>query len=176
MRPELQPLVDSFRCLAAAIPLLLKYQGTGRVHAVVQEENLVAQRLALDGWLGLVEFGAGPGRAFPGTGATCAKPLAGAGRRPRAAAGWSIQAGRNEFYLVGADYRLVLRPQLPPEQALDASLVNAIFCSPARRITSAWTRGISTPTATSWWIAGATATRWTAACGWSRIAAWSARS
>ena len=35
-----------------------------------------------------------------------------------------IQASRNEFYLVGDNFRLVLRPKLPPEQALDASLSN----------------------------------------------------
>ena len=46
--PEAQMLVDSFRCVAAIAPLLLKYRGTGRVHAVVQEENLRDQRLDLD--------------------------------------------------------------------------------------------------------------------------------
>jgi len=37
-RPECQMVVDSVRCAAAVIPLLLKYQGTGKVHAVIQED------------------------------------------------------------------------------------------------------------------------------------------
>jgi hypothetical protein len=39
---------------------LLRYLGTGRVHAIIQEENLGAQRLELEGWLGMVVFGAAP--------------------------------------------------------------------------------------------------------------------
>jgi hypothetical protein len=121
-RPELASLLDSFRCLAAATPLLLKYQGTGRVHAVVQEEGLSSLRLSLDGWLGLVEFGAGPlGWDHKDWRHLSKQPPAQA--EDRRGRGLVIQAGRNELYLVGADYWLVLRPQLPPQQALDASLV-----------------------------------------------------
>ena len=37
-RPEFRMLVESIQCMAAVIPLLLKYQGTGQVHAVAQDE------------------------------------------------------------------------------------------------------------------------------------------
>ena len=34
--PGLIRTVEITRCVAAAIPLLLKYQGTGKIHAVIQ--------------------------------------------------------------------------------------------------------------------------------------------
>ena len=37
VRPEYQALIENFRCVSSAIPLLLKYQGTGKVHAIIQE-------------------------------------------------------------------------------------------------------------------------------------------
>ena len=121
IRADHAMLVDSFRSAAAAIPLLLQYQGTGKIHTIVQEENLHAQTLSLDGWLGLVEFG------------DFWKDwrhrdhLLGEQQRGR---GLVIQADRNEFYLVGGAYRLVLRPILPPEQQLDISVTrdNLLHC------------------------------------------------
>ena len=49
VRPEAQMIVDSVRCTAAVIPLLLKYQGTGKIHAVIQEDLMDA--IAGFGWL-----------------------------------------------------------------------------------------------------------------------------
>jgi hypothetical protein len=120
VRPEAQAIVDSFRCAAAAIPLLLKYQGTGKIHAVVQEENLASQPLAIDGYLGLVEFG---GAAFKDWRHLPRAQPSGAAEAERGR-GLVFQAGPHEFYLVGAGYRLLLRPRLAPEQALDISLSN----------------------------------------------------
>jgi len=36
INPALAELAGSFHAVAAAIPLLLKYQGTDRIHAVMQ--------------------------------------------------------------------------------------------------------------------------------------------
>ena len=52
-------LVDSVRSIAAAIPLLLKYQGTGKIHGVVQEEYMGQYCYDFDGYLGQVQFGGG---------------------------------------------------------------------------------------------------------------------
>jgi len=118
-RPEFQSLIDSIRCMSAVIPLLLKYQGTGKIHAVMQEEPYMkSQELDFDGYLGLVHFGDGripfaldtsrpPTREEMDDKAT---PV-GANR----GRGLIIQASKNEFYLVGARYRLLLRPK----QSLD---------------------------------------------------------
>jgi hypothetical protein len=111
-------LVDSFRCAAAAIPLLLQYQGTGKIHTVIQEENLHAQTLCLDGWLGLAEFG------------DFYKDWRHRDHAPanqQRGRGLVIQTTHNEFYLVGGGYRLVLRPILPPEQQLDSSVARDNF-------------------------------------------------
>ena len=50
VRPESQIRVDIIRCVAAAIPLLLKYQGTGKIHAVIQEGFMKCPVIGL-GWL-----------------------------------------------------------------------------------------------------------------------------
>lgn len=125
VRPELRPLVDSFRSAAAAIPLLLAYQGTGRVHAVTQEAHMGIQTLDFEGYLGLVEFGSEQGlhsgkdwRHAPGRIQRAEEPRIGPGR------GLVFQPARNEFYLVGANYRLHLRPRVKPSEQLDASLTN----------------------------------------------------
>ena len=112
VRPECQTIVDSMQCAAAVIPLLLKYQGTGKIHAVIQEDQLYSQLVELGDYMGLVEFGeklglvAGtdwrhPRAAWLGRKTTTANP----------AYGLVIQAGKNEFYMVGANCRLFLRPK-----------------------------------------------------------------
>ncbi len=121
VKSDLRFLADSFRCATAAIPLLLRYQGTGRLYAIVQEENLAAQRLELEGWLGVVVFGDGPRDGWPKDWRH--QPPTQPGRMNDARGrGLVVQAGRDEFYLVGGGFRLILRPSLPPEQALDATV------------------------------------------------------
>jgi hypothetical protein len=109
IRPEYQSLVDNFHCVASAIPLLLKYQGTGKIHAVIQEYKLLTQRLDLDGYMGIVDFGE--------------KNARWGGKDWRHNSGWMwneqpqmnrgrglvVQASRNEFYLAGVNCRLFLR-------------------------------------------------------------------
>jgi hypothetical protein len=112
--------VDTIRCAAAAVPLILKYQGTGKIHAVGQEENVKEQWLdSLDGWLGHVQFGSSgqpmhfgkdwrhSGDGYSQTAAAMAKDGAD-GNRGR---GLVIQASTHEFYFVGANYRISLRPK-----------------------------------------------------------------
>jgi beta-galactosidase GanA len=123
IRPETRQVVESFRCAAAAIPLLLRYQGTDRIHAIAQDENVGAQPLALDGWLGLAEFGEAAQEVqdwrHP---AKWRRALASESTPSGRGRGLVIQAGRDEFYAAGADFRLVLRPKLPPQQALDLTV------------------------------------------------------
>jgi hypothetical protein len=100
---------------------LLRYLGTGRVHAIIQEENLGAQRLELEGWLGMAVFGAAPRDWSPKDwrhrpASQPAQPDGECGR------GLVFQVSQNEFFAVGGGYRLLLRPVLPPRQALDATV------------------------------------------------------
>jgi beta-galactosidase GanA len=122
VRTELQPLVDSFRCVAAAIPLLLAYQGTDRIHVIAQEADLGAQILDFDGYIGMVTFDPGPlprggkdwRHAAPSITVT-PSPGTGPGR------GLIVQTGAHEFYCVGANYRLHLRRKRKPAEQLRAA-------------------------------------------------------
>ena len=59
VRFEFRAMVDSVQCIASAIPLLLKYQGTGKIQAVLQEENMEQHGLDFDGYLGQAQFSGG---------------------------------------------------------------------------------------------------------------------
>jgi len=111
-------IADMLRSVAAVIPLLLKYQGTGKIQAVEQEEGMEHHGLAgtqidFDGYMGLIEFGDEQHSQQPGRGA-----------------GLVIQAAKNEFYLVGINWRLLLRAK-PPSVALLAGndLSHPSFCN-----------------------------------------------
>ena len=58
--------------------------------------------------------------------------------QPDKARGWGlvIQASKNEFYLVGANYRLFLRPKLTPEKMLASTLSRAYRSDPKDRYVS----------------------------------------
>ena len=117
VRPESQPLVNNFRAVAAAIPLLLKYQGTGKIHSVIQEEQLFTQVLYLDGFEGLIEYGEkfnlGTITDWHHKGASWLGNSVQS--RPVPGCGLVIQASKNEFYLVGSNFRLFLRPKVTME-------------------------------------------------------------
>ena len=121
VRPEMKILVDSVRCLSSAIPLLLKYQGTDKIHAVVQEENMHQQWLDLDGYLGRVQFGAGfslRGSKDPKhtSGELMPREIAETMPERNRSRGLVFQTGKHEFYLVGIGWRLFLIPKLPPDR------------------------------------------------------------
>jgi hypothetical protein len=126
VRPEAKLGVDTVRSLAAAIPLILKYQGTGKIHAVVQEDDIDAQLFDMDGYFGSVVFGEGHTPHVPKDWRHFTPPpdeqTQGA-TGPNRGRGLVIQTRRNEFYLVGASYRLFLRPKAAPVKRLDATFV-----------------------------------------------------
>jgi hypothetical protein len=145
---EAQTIVDSFRCVAEAIPLLLKYQGTGKIHAVTQdgltqEEFMGAYGgLDFDGYLGQVQFGGWQAvgepplyfdwRHLSGYFSSAYRGLKEQGDSRRGG-GLIIQANRNEFYLVGANYRLFLRPKLEPEKMSPFLFREPMFSTPGRQ-------------------------------------------
>ncbi len=112
VRPEAEPLVASFHCAAAAIPLLLRYQGTGAIHAVVQEEEMGEQYLDLGDYVGRAVFSQGEAHS---PWCDYRHPPAGTNERGR---GLVIQAGEREFYLVGAGFRLLLLRKGSPQALL----------------------------------------------------------
>jgi len=126
VRPEAKLGVDTVRCVAAAIPLILKYQGTDKIHAVVQEDDIDAQLFDMEGYFGSAVFGEGHVPHVPKDWRHFVPPpdeQTGGATGPNKGRGLLIQTGRNEFYLVGASYRLFLRPKMAPEKRLDATFV-----------------------------------------------------
>ena len=107
--PHAAPLVDSYRAVVEAIPLLLQYQGSDHIHAIVQEENQGEQFLDLDGWLGVATFGYGaPGHVGRDWRHAGGYPRFQADANTPRGRGLLFQASRNEFYLVGGAYQLHL--------------------------------------------------------------------
>lgn len=106
--PDQQRLVSLTRSAVAAIPLLLKYQGTGKIHAVeepvMEGGRLRGMQIDLDGYWGMIQFGNSHevlGYYQPGL----------KEQQSSRGAGLIIQVSRNEFYLVGYNMRLLLRPK-----------------------------------------------------------------
>jgi len=125
INPALGELAGSFHAVAAAIPLLLKYQGTDRIHAVMQLEGTRDQYLDLDGWVGVVSFGYGSmsyagmdWRHVAGDRALLEGPRGPRGR------GLVFQESRDTFYLVGGAYRLGLVRKGTARQMLDLTQTN----------------------------------------------------
>jgi Domain of unknown function (DUF5597)/Beta-galactosidase len=111
IRPESQTGVDTIRCVASAIPLILKYQGTSKIYAVLQEEFMEEQHLDFDGYTGLVEFASRRGSfgARDWRHSTVDMFFKEPPTDPNRGRGLVFQVNRNEFYLVGINYRLRLR-------------------------------------------------------------------
>ena len=131
VRPRFQKLVDNFRCVAAMIPLLLEYQGTGKIQSIFQEEGMLSQLLDFDGYQGLIQFDDGlQPRISPTDWRHHPKQMMTREDTPiEHGRGLVIQASRNEFYLVGANCRLFLRPKLSPDRTLDVSFVSTYLLS-----------------------------------------------
>ena len=111
VRPESEPVAASFRAARAAIPLLLEHQGTGRVHAIVQEEGAVEQYLDLGEYIGWVRYLDSDDRYPRGY----LYPIP---ETPERARGLVIQADDHEFYLVGGPFRLILKHKPAPDAEL----------------------------------------------------------
>jgi hypothetical protein len=94
-------LVESFAAIRAILPLIPAYQGTGRMHAIVQEEGALMQYIELDGYKALVQFGVSWfGRPIPTGGAA----------ETHRGRGLLIQTGPKEFYVTGVGFTVYIRP------------------------------------------------------------------
>jgi hypothetical protein len=109
VRPEYEALIENFRCVSSAIPLLLKYQGTGKVHAIIQEYKQNAQFMDFDGWWGVAEWGEKTIRPQGSDWRHASGYVWKPSPEMKFGRGLVIQASLNEFYLVGSRCRLFLR-------------------------------------------------------------------
>ena len=111
--PESREMALSMRTVANLAPLLIKYRGTGRVHALVQQEFMDKQYIPLEGWHIEVKFANASGRWGMGSFLNTAAPenadvLSARGR------GLLIQTGENEFYLAGCGVKVDFRRRPDP--------------------------------------------------------------
>jgi Domain of unknown function (DUF5597)/Beta-galactosidase len=95
VKPGAKLAVESFRCLASALPLITRFHKTGSIYAVGQHEFMTEQ---------LFDFGAYWGMARFQTGDYFNPP-----DKEERGRGLIFLAGENEFYLVGAGYSLMLK-------------------------------------------------------------------
>lgn len=133
-------LADSYAAVRAVLPLLLSYQGTGKVHAIVQEEWAETQVIELDGYVALARFGVSwMGRpVVPHTPAITSVPttrslasLPPAPVRTSDAAtrgrGLLIQTGPKEFYATGVGFTVLIRPVAGSQRFLGKNLITGQF-------------------------------------------------
>jgi hypothetical protein len=99
VNPKFSTLFGSFRAVSAALPLLIKYNGTGRIHSIVQEEQMTEQMLDFEGYKGLVSFG------YDRTDFHHRRP----GFPQERGRGLVIQAEKDEFYILGAGFTISFR-------------------------------------------------------------------
>src|SRR5271157_3959933 len=111
--PESLVKINLIKCVVSVMPLVLKYQGTGKINAVIQPENEEVQRFDFDGYTGIVEFGVW-------------RPSYVSRNPPdnSRGAGLIIQPNRNEFYIAGNNCRLHINAK-PPYDKVQAPKVTA---------------------------------------------------
>lgn len=103
---EAQPLADSMKAIMGVAPLVVKYRGTGRVHAIVQREFASEQYLRLDAWHVQAKFiSAGGGRFGLGSRLN-PRDSAHAGIFTDRGRALLIQTAEDEFYLSGSGVKV----------------------------------------------------------------------
>ncbi len=121
LRPESRAVAESFQAVRRAIPLLLEYQGTGRIHAIVQEEHATEQYLELGDYIGWVRYADSDARYPRGY---LYPPPEGGFERAR---GLVVQAGQHEFYLVGGPFRILFKKKPASDAELSAQAAAALL-------------------------------------------------
>ena len=111
-------IVQSFRDIRDLAPILPDYYGSGKMYSVVQQPGMKQQLIAMEGWKALIHFNQGIANSnVPGNFIDTHKANGAWG------AGLIIQAGPNEFYIVGNDFTVEFRKavavdEILPEHAL----------------------------------------------------------
>ena len=113
--PEFEDVALSMRTIANVAPLLIKYRGTGRVHALVQQEFMDKQYLRLPGYHIEAKFISASGGARWGLGSFL-NPSDPANADLFTARGRAllIQTDEHEFYLAGCGVKVDFRRRPDP--------------------------------------------------------------
>ncbi len=114
------PMMVTMRTLKSLAPLLIRYRGTGRVHAFLQEEFADEQYLKLDKYHVLAHFFSAAPEQRRGLGSRInLRNPANRGHLMARGRGILIEAGEDEFFLAGAGLALdfIRRPEPGDENA-----------------------------------------------------------
>lgn len=112
--PEAVPMAESMKAVMGVAPLLIQYRGTGKVHALVQQEFMDKQYLRLDGYHIEAKFiSAGGGRWGLGSSINLRDPRNSDVVTARGRA-LLIQTGEHEFYLSGCGVKVDFRKRPDP--------------------------------------------------------------
>jgi hypothetical protein len=118
----------SFQMLSAVSDLILKYQGTGKLHAITQTVGDVGYLMELSGWKAKVCF-AGPGYAWNAMDFRHWDAIHAEGKHimdylHERSRGLIIEVSENEFYMVGQDCRIMLNRYEPLDGSLPSTMLS----------------------------------------------------
>lgn len=100
--PAHKGLIDSFRSVSSALPLLGQYRLTGKVHTVVQEEHEGGYFYETEKYIVKIEY---PAEGYSNYIHKARKEPAGRGR------GLVIEAAADEFYVLGTNFVVYFAPK-----------------------------------------------------------------
>ncbi len=118
VRPISREVVESFRAARQALPLLLQYQGTGNVYAVVQEEHAGGQTIDMGDYVAWVRY-ADSDQPYP---RGYLYPRGGGPDGFDRARGLIVRAGEREFYLAGGPFRVIFKRKPAPDAELTPAM------------------------------------------------------
>jgi hypothetical protein len=101
VKPECRPLVDSFRAVSGALPLLVKHRSNGRVHSVVQEPYEGGRFFQAEKYVVKIEYGEGYSNFI-----RQASP-----HEVQSARGLVVEDGPDEFYVLGSGFTVYFAPR-----------------------------------------------------------------
>ena len=113
VRPENRMLVESFHIVKAMLPLISRYQSTGKMHVVIQREFMSGQILDLGEFLGMAIFTRHDGSEFTDFRHRGASD-------PGRGRGLVVIPNPREIYFAGAGFRLQLKERQKDERRLFA--------------------------------------------------------
>jgi hypothetical protein len=99
--PDHREIINSFRSVSCALPLLIKYRGSGKIHTVVQEEFEEGYFYETEKYMVKVDYGKNYGNYIHRV----------SGDNPCRARGLIIKTAPDEFYILGTGFTVYFSPR-----------------------------------------------------------------
>ncbi len=102
LRDLVRPLLDSYRLLSPALSQIASWQGTGKLHSAVEEDQITERLLTFTNYEVLAQFGS-PVVSYGGTFAS--------GTDTKTGRAMIVEVASDEFVLIGFDTRVRFEPR-----------------------------------------------------------------